>query len=64
MRNGTEPQLTGGTHWLEFLPGHVYCFLPSFDADNGEIRVFDDPPKFLDEFNYSEEIKAMFQAIN
>jgi hypothetical protein len=59
MNNGEEPHPTGGTHWLQFLPDHVYCFLPSLDADKGEVRVFEHPPKFLDDFLYSEEIKVV-----
>ena len=56
MNNGTEPHPTGGTHWIEFLPDHVYCFLPSFDVDKGEVEVHQNSPEFLDNFLYSNEI--------
>jgi hypothetical protein len=63
MNNGAKPQLTGGTHWLEFLPGYVYCFLPSLDPDKGEVHVFGYPPSVLDDFLYSEKIKVVIYVI-
>ena len=56
MNNGVEPQPTGGTHWLRFLPDHVYCFLPSFDIDKGEVEAHQGLPYFLKNFLYSMEI--------
>ena len=59
MNNGAEPQPTGGTHWLELLPDHAYYFLPSLEADKGEVRVFKDRPAFLDDFLFSVDIKVV-----
>ena len=54
--NAVKPTATGGTHWLEHLPDHVYCFVPSFDMDKGQVVVYDHIPQWLTEFKYSMEI--------
>ena len=48
---------TGGKHWLRFLPDHVYCFLPLFEIDKGEIHIFKSMPDFLRDFFFCMEIK-------
>ena len=42
---------------MQFLPDHVYCFLPSLYADQGSVRVYDHMPKVVKEFLYCMEIK-------
>ena len=55
-QNGISPKQTGGTHWLEYMPGYAYCFLPSFAADKGSPLVYDHIPEFLMDFQYYMEI--------
>ena len=59
MNNNVKPQPTGGTHWLEFLPDHVYCFLPSLAADKGDVEVHEHRPELLDDFPFHDEIKVI-----
>ena len=47
---------TGGTHWIQFLPDHVYCFIPSMEIDKGEVDVYQAMPEFLKDFLFSMEI--------
>jgi hypothetical protein len=54
--NGARATATGGTHWLRFLPDHMYCFLPSFNLEEGQIQVYDYIPEFLKDFLYCMEI--------
>ena len=56
MNNAVLPNATGGTHWLTYLPGCMYCFLPSFEADKGTVYVYDHIPDFLLDFLYCTEI--------
>ena len=56
MNNAVHPKATGGFHWLEYLPGYMYCFLPSFEADRGAVYVYDYLPDFLLDFLYCAEI--------
>ena len=63
MNNNVKPRPTGGIHWLEFLPDHVYCFLPSIDADKGEIQVHEHRPMLLDDFRFHEEIQVSYISI-
>ena len=57
--NGTKPTPTGGSHWIEFLPNHLYCFLPSYEVDVGKVKVYDFLPKQLADFLYSMEISEV-----
>ena len=57
--NGAKPTPTGGSHWLEFLPDHLYCFLPSYEVDVGKVKVYDFLPKQLADFLYSMEISEV-----
>ena len=59
--NYVKPTATGGTHWLELLPGHMYCFLPSFESDKGEVYAYKYTPSSLKDFLYSLEI---YQVLN
>ena len=55
-QNGISPERTGGTHWLEYMPGYAYCFLPSFAAYKGQPFVYNHVPEFLKDFQYCIEI--------
>ena len=59
-----KPKLTGGTHWLEFLPDHVYCFLPSVRGDVGLVQVYHHMPDFVKEFLFCMEIKRGMSKLN
>ena len=55
--NGSQPTETGGTHWLRFLPDHIYCFLPSFSQYKGEVHVLDHLPQWLvEDFMFCKEL--------
>ena len=54
--NYVKPTPTGGSHWLELLPGHMYCFLPSMAMDQGKVYVYDHTPHWIKDFLYSLEI--------
>ena len=54
--NGAKPTPTGKSHWLELMPNHLYCFLPSYEADVGKVKVYDFFPKQLVDFKYAMEI--------
>ena len=41
---------------FDYIPGSVYCFLPSDDEFTGRVRVFSSKPHFLDKFSYCLEI--------
>ena len=55
--NIATPERTGGSHSLEYLPGHAYCFLPSFYADKGDSFVYPFVPDFVKEFSFYMEIE-------
>ena len=57
--NCVLPSATGGTHWLEYLPDHLYCFLPSFEADKGKVEVYDYMPTFVKDFLFSIQIEQV-----
>ena len=57
--NRIPPKRTGGTHWLEYLPGYAYCFVPSFDAFKGDPYVYRHVPDFVMEFSYYMEIEEV-----
>ena len=46
-------------HWIEFMPDHVYCFIPSFEIDKGEAFVYDHMPDLVKQFLYCQEIKTV-----
>ena len=50
MNNFAWPKPTEVSHWLEYLPGYMYCFLPSLNADEGTVHVYDYVPDFLLDF--------------
>ena len=62
--NEVHPKATGGTHWLEFLPDHVYCFLPSLLSDKGEVRVAEHIPEYVKDFLYCMEILQVSRSVN
>ena len=57
--NGAEPEATGGCHCMEFLPDHIYYFLPSLYAEKGESRVYSYTPQFLAHFDFCTEIPSI-----
>ena len=57
--NAVLPVPTGGHHWVEFLPNHVYCFTPSMEINKGEPLMCTAMPDFLKEFLFSVEIKEV-----
>ena len=59
--NGITPQRTGGTHWLEYLPGFAYCFLPSLEAFKGNPYVYKYLPDFVRDFPYYMEIQEVWK---
>ena len=61
--NGSQGIRTGGTHWLRFLPNHLYCFLPSLDSDKGHVKVFDYIPEYLKDFQFCMEIDQVENKI-
>ena len=58
--NASPPHHTGGTHWIEYLPGYSYCFVPSFEANRGNPYVYRDIPDFLKDFSFFMEIKEVW----
>ena len=61
--NAVHAEPTGGTHWLESMPGHVYCFIPSFNVNKGTAVVYNYMPEFLKDFKYCMEIKQVHKYI-
>ena len=61
--NASHAKPTGGTHWLEFLPNHVYCFLPSFEADVGKVQIFDHMPEYVKDFLFCMEIPQNIEMV-
>ena len=59
--NGVTPQRTGGTHWLEYMPGFAYCFLPSLNAHKGKPYVYSYVPDFVRDFPYFMEIQKVWK---
>ena len=59
--NGIAPQRTGGTHWLEYMPGFAYCFLPSLEAFKGEPSVYTYVPDFVRDFQYYMDIQEVWK---
>ena len=58
MSNNITPQeRTGRSHFLEYLPGHAYCFIPSFDANQVDSYVYPFVPDFVKEFSFYMEIE-------
>ena len=60
LKNNAVPAVpTGGSHWIEFLPDHVYCFIPSMEINRGNVKIERAIPEFLKEFLYCMEIKKV-----
>ena len=51
------PGITSSKTSFEYIPGSVYCFLPSVGESTGRVRVFSSKPDFLDKFSYCLEIR-------
>ena len=52
---------TGGYHWLEYLPGFVYCFVPSKEADTGRVYAYNYMPPHIKNFLYCSEIQTVIK---
>ena len=50
---------TGGHHWLEYLPGFVYCFIPSKEVASGKVYAYNYMPKKIENFLYCWEIEKV-----
>ena len=50
---------TGGHHWLEYLPGYVYCFIPSKEAASGKVYAYNYMPQKIKNFKYCWEIQKV-----
>ena len=61
--NASHPKPTGATHWIQFLPNHVYCFLPSLEADMGKVQIFDHMPEYVKEFLFCIEITQNIDTV-
>ena len=61
--NASYAKPTGGSHWIEFLPNHVYCFLPSFEADAGKVQIFDHMPEYVKDFMFCMEIRRSIYMV-
>ena len=57
--NAVSAVPTGGFHWIEFLPNHVYCFTPSMEINAGHALVGKTMPEFLKNFSFCQEIKEV-----
>ena len=57
--NCVTAKATGGSHWLEYLADHMYCFLPSYDRDKGKVQVYDYIPEFVKEFLFCLTIEEV-----
>ena len=54
------PKCSSEKLWVEFIPGSVYCFLPSTERNQGGVSVYESKPSFLDDFCDSLEINRKF----
>ena len=57
--NAVKPTPSSGHHWLELLPGYVYCFLPSLHDVSGEVHVYTSMPEYIKDFEYSMQIEQV-----
>ena len=57
--NGVAPTSTDCHHWLEFLPGYAYCFVPSLHDCSGVFKVYNSKPEFMNYFEYSMKIEEV-----
>ena len=58
--NGSVPTSADSHHWLELLPGFVYCFVPSLHDCAGVVQVYNSKPKFIEDFQYTMKIEKVF----
>ena len=60
LKNNAVPAVpTGRSHWIEFLPNHMYCFTPSMEINSGQVIVRKEMPEFLKDFQFCQEIKMV-----
>ena len=68
LKNNCVPAIsTGGSHWMEYLADHMYCFLPSYDSDKGKVQVYEYIPEFVKEFLFCmtiEKVKCKRSIMN
>jgi hypothetical protein len=46
------PKESGRYFNFEFLPNHVYCFLPTNEEDEGKVTMYTEEPPFLVDFPF------------
>ena len=57
LKNDADvPKCSSETLWLEYIPGSIYCLLPSCERNQGSVSVYESRPSFLDDFSDSLEI--------
>ena len=65
LKNNAVPAVhTGSYHWIEFLPDHVYCFVPSMEINAGNVIIQNTMPEFLKDFLFCKEIKKVILIQN
>ena len=47
-----------GSVVAKYVPGSIYCLLPSVEKNNGTITVYKNKPSFLDSYTYCLEING------
>ena len=58
MKNKADvPKHKIGSVRVKYVPGSIYCLLPSTEKNHGEISMYRSKPGFLDSFTYCLEIK-------
>ena len=54
------PKCSSETFWVEYIPGSIYCLLPSTERSRGRVSIYKSKPSYLDAFCDSLEISKKF----
>ena len=57
--DGVKPKPTGDYHWLEYLPNHAYCFLPSLTSNYGSGKMLKRMPAYIKDMLYGSKIEKV-----
>ena len=57
-KSADVPDTILGKLTVEYVPGSVYCLLPSNEKSHGSVSVYNSRPSFLSEYNYCLEINV------
>ena len=57
--NDVDPVPTGSCRYVQYRPDHVYCLVPSYEVDKGEVVVYEEDPPFISAFPVSLYIKQV-----